>query len=72
MFAFKVVREASDCFRVTSLIQLADTMRAKGIEKMRLKIKTAPIFALSSQVVLSVKKPHQIITICMKLNNCKV
>lgn len=32
-------REAPDCFRVTSLIQLADTIRTKGSEKMRLKIK---------------------------------
>lgn len=32
-------REAPDCFRVTSLIQLADTIRTKGTEKMKLEIK---------------------------------
>lgn len=33
-------RKAPDCFRVTSLIQSADTMATKRIEKMRLKIKS--------------------------------
>lgn len=44
MFAFKVAREASDCFRVTSLIQLADIMRTKGIEKNEVEKKDSSDF----------------------------
>lgn len=47
-------REAPDCFRVTSLIQLADTIRTKGSEKNEVENKnTALIFALTSQVVFN-------------------